>query len=105
MQQAVIKTGGKQYIVSPGMSISIEKIKGEFKAGDTVTFNEVLMVDDGNAITLGSPTVAGKSVTGTLTKVGRARKITIVHYKPKVRHRKKAGHRQPFFEVKIDAIK
>ena len=104
MQQAVIHTGGKQYLVSPGTSISIEKMTGSYKAGDSITFDQVYMVDDGEFITLGTPTVAGKTVTGTLTKAGRARKLTVVHFKSKTRHRKKAGHRQEFFEVKIDAI-
>lgn len=104
MQQAVISTGGKQYIVSPGTSLKIEKIKGDFKAGDTITFDQVLMVDDGQVITLGSPTVPGKKVTATLVKAARARKVIVMHYKAKANERKKAGHRQPYFEVKIEAI-
>ncbi len=104
MEYAVIKTGGKQYLVSPGMSLKIEKILGEHKEGDTITFDQVLLHDDGTTTTLGKPTLPGKKVEATLVKSGRARKVTIIHYKSKVRHRKKMGHRQPFFEVKINSI-
>lgn len=104
MEYAVIQTGGKQYLVSPGMNLKIEKITGDHKEGDTITFDKVLLHDDGTTTTLGKPTLPAKKVTATLVKSGRARKITIIHYKSKVRHRKKMGHRQPFFEVKIEAI-
>ena len=104
IERAVIQTGGKQYLVTPGMSLKIEKILGEHKEGDTITFDQVLMHDDGTTTTLGKPTLPGKTVKATLVKSGRGRKITIIHYKSKVRHRKKMGHRQPFFEVTINEI-
>lgn len=104
MEYAVIQTGGKQYLVSPGMSLKIEKILGEHKEGDKLSFDKVLLHDDGSTTTLGKPAISGKTVEATLTKIGRARKVTVIHYKSKVRHRKKMGHRQPFFEVKIDKI-
>jgi large subunit ribosomal protein L21 len=104
MQQAVIATGGKQYLVSPGVELKIEKIKGDFKAGDKLSFDQVLMTSEGSNVTVGAPTVTGAMVTGTLEEIGRAKKIVVIHYKAKVRHRKKAGHRQPYFRVKIDAI-
>lgn len=104
MQQAVILTGGKQYLVTPGTELKIEKIKGDFKAGDKLTFDNVLMTSEGDKVTIGKPKVSGAKVTGTLEEIGRAKKVVIVHYKAKVRHRKKAGHRQPYFKVKIDAI-
>lgn len=103
-EQAVIYTGGKQYLITPGMSLKIEKILGEHKEGDIIVFDKVLMHDDGATTTLGKPTIPGKKVEATLTKIGRARKVTVIHYKSKVRHRKKSGHRQPFFEVKIEKI-
>lgn len=108
MELAVIKTGGKQYVVSPGALVTIEKLgRGaatqELKKGDTVTFDQVLMTDNG-ALTLGTPTVAGKTVTGTVYSVGRAKKIEVVKYKAKSRYLKRRGHRQPEIKVKIDTI-
>ncbi len=102
---AVIKTGGKQYKVAVGDSVKIEKIIGEYKEGDKVTFNEVLLVDDGSNTTIGTPVVSGAIVEGTLTKIGRHPKVTVIKYKQKSRYFKKNGHRQPFFEVKIESVK
>ena len=109
MELAVIKTGGKQYVVSPGALVTIEKLgRGDatqqLKKGDTVTFNEVLMTDDGTTATVGTPTLAGKTVTGTVQIVGRAKKVEVVKYKAKSRYLKRRGHRQPHIKVKIDAI-
>ena len=104
MEYAVIQTGGKQYLVTPGQELMIEKLNDTLKAGDKVVFDQVLMTDNGSETTLGKPLVPGKKVEATLTEAGRARKITIIHYKSKVRHRKKMGHRQPFMKVKIDKI-
>ena len=108
MELAVIKTGGKQYVVSPGALVTIEKLgRGaatqDVKKGDTVTFDQVLMTDNG-ALTLGTPTVAGKTVTGTVYSVGRAKKVEVVKYKAKSRYLKRRGHRQPEIRVKIDKI-
>lgn len=102
---AVIATGGKQYIVGVGETITIEKLTGEFKKGDSVTFDQVLLSDSGSETTIGAPTVAGSSVTGEITTIGRAQKVTVLKYKQKSRYQKKNGHRQPFFKVKITAIK
>ena len=102
---AVIHTGGKQYVVAVGDSVKIETLQGEFNEGDTVTFKEVIVVDDGASTTVGAPYVAGASVTGTLEKIGRHPKIDVVHYKQKSRYYKKAGHRQPFFQIRITGIK
>lgn len=106
MKTAVIATGGKQYLVSDGTAITVEKMKNlkDLKKGDTVTFDEVLMVDDGKGIELGAPTLSGKSVSGTVTSVGRAPKVTVIRYKAKSRYFKKKGHRQPFVKVKIDKV-
>jgi large subunit ribosomal protein L21 len=101
---AVIATGGKQYKVAEGDSLKIEKIIGEFKEGDSLTFDSVLLSDDGKTTVVGTPTIAGSKVTGTLVKIGRAPKVIVLKYKQKSRYYKKNGHRQPFFEVKIDLI-
>lgn len=102
---AVIATGGKQYKVSVGDTVDIEKITGEFKEGDKVTFEKVLLVDDGSNTTIGTPYIDGASVTGTLETIGRHPKVTVIKYKQKSRYFKKNGHRQPFFKIKITALK
>lgn len=100
---AVIKTGGKQYRVTPGEKLKIEKL--EAAAGDTVTFDQVLMTVDGETMKLGTPTVAGASVTAKVIEQGRAPKVIVFKYKSKTRRRKKNTHRQPFTEVEIVGIK
>lgn len=105
MEFAVIKTGGKQYKVSVGDVVDIEKVEGEFKEGDKITFDKVLLVDNGkDATTIGAPYIDGAKVEGILEKIGRAKKITVIKYKQKSRYYKKNGHRQPYFKVKIAAI-
>lgn len=101
---AIIKTGGKQYKVKENDKIKIEKLDGEI--GDSVSFNEVLLIADeeGNDINLGQPMVAGAKVEAKILKQGRQRKITIVKYKAKTRYRRKLGHRQHFTEVVVGAI-
>ena len=105
MEIAVIATGGKQYRVSPGESLKIEKIKGEFKKGAKITFDKVLFVDDGKNATIGMPYIKGAKVEAQLVEIGRAPKINVIKYKSKSRYFKKKGHRQPFFKVKIGEIK
>ncbi len=105
MEFAVIKTGGKQYRVSEGTVVSIEKIKGEFKKGDKISFDQVLLVDDGKNTTIGTPYIKGAKVDAEIIQIGRARKILVVKYKQKSRYLKRNGHRQPFFKVKITSIK
>lgn len=104
MELAVIKTGGKQYVVSKGDTITVEKLSDELKKGDAVTFSDVLMTDDGLTVNVGTPTIKGAAVTGTVVAVGRAKKIDVVKYKAKSRYLKRRGHRQPFVKVKIDSI-
>lgn len=109
---AVIETGGKQYRVSVGDSIKIEKIKAdsakgsvEPKEGDTIVFDKVLLVDNGVDLTdIGTPYIAGAKVSGTLTDIGRNAKVVVIKYKQKSRYFKKNGHRQPYFQIKIDKI-
>ena len=105
---AVIFTGGKQYKVSEGGFVSIEKIKTtgvEYKKGDKISFDKVLLVDDGKDTTIGTPYITGAKVDAEITEIGRARKILVVKYKQKSRYLRRNGHRQPFFQVKITSIK
>ena len=97
--KAVIKTGGKQYLVEEGSIIYIEKLEGN--AGDSVTFDEVLMLDK----KVGNPIVKGAKVTGEIVKHGKGEKIKIFKYKPNTTStRKKQGHRQPYTKVEIKKI-
>ena len=101
MAHAIIKTGGKQYVVEPGQKLKIEKLPGE--AGSIVNF-DALLVADGGAVKVGTPLVPGAKVTAKIDRQGRGKKIIVVKYKPKVRYRKRQGHRQLFTEVTIESI-
>ncbi|MBU1038777.1 50S ribosomal protein L21 [Patescibacteria group bacterium] len=100
---AVVRTGGKQYLVHEGDVLKIEKINSEV-AKDFV-LNDVLLTaeDDGSEVTIGQPNVK-LEIKATVLKQGRAKKIRVVHYKAKVRYHKVYGHRQPFTEVKVGKI-
>lgn len=95
---AVIKTGGKQYLVQKGDKIRIEKLPQ--KEGETVEFREVLLLGD----KIGTPLVEGAKVTGKILKQGKARKIIVEKFKAKVRYHKKRGHRQLFSLVEITSL-
>ncbi len=97
---AIIATGGKQYKVSEGDVIKVEKIEAE--AGNTVTFDQVIAVSD-DTLKVGSD-VANASVTATVVEQGRYRKVIVYKYKRKTGYHKKNGHRQYFTQVKIDKI-
>lgn len=97
---AIIATGGKQYRVSEGDTIYIEKLENE--AGDIVTF-PVLMLS-GETIEVGNPYVEGATVTGKVIRHGKGEKIVILKYKSKKNYRRKAGHRQPFTQVEITGV-
>lgn len=99
---AVLKTGGKQYKAEVGQVLTIEKL--ETPAGDTVNFDEVLMISDGDNVTVGTPVVAGATVTAKVVRHDRGPKLIIFKYKPKVRYRRKTGHRQDQTHVLIQAI-
>ena len=106
MEFAIITTGGKQYNVSKGDVITIEKLSDTAKEGDKVTFDKVLLVDNGSDTTIGTPYIPKASVSGTITEIGRSAKVLVVKYKQKSRSGwTRNGHRQPFFKVKIDALK
>lgn len=100
---AVIETGGKQYLVSKGMKLSVEKVDLK-KDGDEMTFDRVMLVADGNKISIGQPLVSGAKVSAIVLKQYRADKITVLKYKPKIRYRKKSGHRQSMTQVEITGI-
>ena len=99
---AVIKTGGKQYRVQQGDVIFVEKIDSQ--ANDAVTFEEVLLVVDGEQTKIGAPTVAGAKVEGKVLSQVKAKKVVVYKYKAKKNERKKQGHRQPYTKVEIAAI-
>lgn len=105
MEVAVIKTGGKQYVVSKGDTITIEKLPGDLKKGDTIVFDQVLLVDNGSDTTIGAPTIKGAEVKGTVVMAGKGKKVEVVKYKPKSRYLKRNGHRQPILKVEISSIK
>jgi large subunit ribosomal protein L21 len=105
MEFAVLKTGGKQYKVSVGDEIAIEMIKGEYKVGDKLTFEEVLLKDDGKKTTIGTPTIAKAAIEATVTEIGKLDKVTVIRYRQKSRYYKKNGHKQPYMGIKIEAIK
>lgn len=100
---AVIETGGKQYVVMNDSVLSVEKLPKTTKGGKVV-FDKVLLVDDGKATSVGAPYVSGASVTGELIEDGRAKKVTVIHYRQKSRYFKKQGHRQAFSKVRITAL-
>lgn len=102
---AVIQTGGKQYKVKAGDEIKIEKILGDHKEGDKIVFDKVLLVDNGSDTTIGTPFIEKAKVTATITKIGRLPKIDVIKYKQKSKYFKKNGHRQPYFQVKIEGLK
>ena len=102
---AVIFTGGKQYKVAVGDVLKVEKLEGEFMAGDKVIFDKVLLVDNGIDTTIGTPYITNAIVESLFQKIGKAKTVNVVKYKQKSRYLKKNGHRQPFMEVKISSIK
>ena len=99
---AVIKTGGKQYLVSPGQKIKIEKLNK--KEGSEVTFSDVLLLEKNKKVEIGDPLVKGVKVIGKILKQGKAKKVIIFKYKAKKRYKVKKGHRQPFSQVEIVKI-
>jgi large subunit ribosomal protein L21 len=102
---AVIETGGKQYMVSVGDVLDVELLGGDLKAGDTVEFDKVLLVDDGKDATIGTPYIKGAKVKATYEGEKKGPKLTIVRYKAKSNRDRKIGHRQHYARVKIEAIK
>ena len=100
---AVIQTGGKQYRVASGDVIRVETIAGE--AGQSIDFDQILMLSDGESQKIGAPTVEGAKVTGEILEQGRDKKIFILKFKRRKHHMKRQGHRQNFTAVRITDIK
>lgn len=99
---AIIKTGGKQYKVSEGDFVKVEKLDGE--VGDTITFTEVLFTGDDKSVAVGTPLLEGKTVESKILKQDRSKKVWGIKHKPKKREKTKFGHRQAFTEVEITKI-
>ncbi len=99
--QAIFVTGGKQYKVSEGDVIFVEKLEFE---GETVEFDNVLMTIDGDNVTVGTPNVDGAKVTAKLVKNGKSKKIMVFKMKPKKNYRRRQGHRQPYTKLQIEKI-
>ena len=99
---AVIKTGGKQYRVMQGETLRVEKLEAD--VGAAVTFEEVLLVGEGDSIDVGLPHVAGASVAATVKAHGRADKVRIIKFRRRKHHMKQQGHRQYYTEVEITSI-
>jgi large subunit ribosomal protein L21 len=102
MSYAIIRTGGKQFRVEPGMTLRIPSLVGE--AGGAVEFNEVLLGSDGDSVRTGVPTLEGAKVTGEIVKQGRGDKIIVFKFKRRKNYARKQGHRQGFTEVRIKDI-
>ena len=100
--QAIIVTGGKQYVVNEGDTLFIEKLPVE--AGDTVTFDQVLAIVDGKNTKFGTPVVEGAKVEATVVKNGKGKKVRVYKYKAKKGYHKRQGHRQPYTKVEIGKI-
>ena len=99
---AVVATGGKQYKVSKGDVLRIEKIAGE--VGDAVTLDKVLMVADGEQVDIGRPVIENAAVNAQIVEQGKAKKVLVFKYKRRKGYRRKQGHRQPFTAIRIDNI-
>lgn len=99
--QAIFVTGGKQYKVSEGDVIFVEKLAFE---GDTVEFDNVLMTIDGDNVNVGTPKVENAKVTAKLIKNGKSKKIMVFKFKPKKNYRRRQGHRQPYTKLQIEKI-
>lgn len=96
---AVIMTGGKQYIVKPGDSLKVEKLNA--KQGDDFVFDKVLLTADNNDVKIGQPYVEAAKVRAKIEGEGKAKKVSVIRFKPKTRYHKKKGHRQPYTQVRI----
>ena len=102
MKHAVIETGGKQYRVAEGDVIYVEKLTAA--DGETITFDKVLAVVDEGVNVFGTPTVEGATVSATVVKTGKGKKIRVYKMKPKKNYRRTQGHRQPYTKVQIGTI-
>lgn len=97
---AIIRTGGKQYIVKEGQTLQVEKLA----ATEKVVFDDVLLIADGDNVKIGMPRLEGAKVEGAVVEHGKGKKLHVIKYKAKVRYRRKIGHRQQFTKVKVGKI-
>ena len=104
MSYAIIETGGKQYKIAEGDTLSVEKIK-DTKQGDTITFNKVLLIDDGKTTKMGTPYIDGAKIEAELVEEGKGKKLHIMKFKSKSRYKRRLGHRQPYSKVSVKNIK
>ena len=105
MSFAVIQTGGKQYKVAVGDEIAVEKIIGDYKIGDKITIESVVLKDDGKTTEIGVPYIKGATVSATINESEKLDKVMVVRYRKKSRYHKRNGHRQPYMALTIDSIK
>ncbi len=101
---AVLESGGKQYRVSEGDIIFIEKLDNNLTEGDKIAFETILLLDNGEETKIGTPHLSGKKIEATLLEKGKGKKIQVIRYKAKSRHFRKKGHRQEYMKVRIDSI-
>ena len=101
---AIIETGGKQYKVTEGMSLKVEKLPKPTK-GNTITFDKVLLLDDDKTTTIGNPYIKGAQIMAEFVEDGRHKKVTSLKFKNKIRYKKVIGHKQHYTKVKITAVK
>ncbi|MCC6618903.1 MAG: 50S ribosomal protein L21 [Chloroflexi bacterium] len=99
---AVLTTGGKQYRVEAGSELEVERVAGD--TGASITFDRVLLISDGSDVTVGTPTVAGASVSGTILGEALGPKLVVFKFKQKAKYRRRTGHRQHLTRVRIDSI-
>jgi large subunit ribosomal protein L21 len=99
---AVIRSGGKQYRVSQGGSVRVEKLAGE--VGSSITLDDILMIGGEGDVKIGTPTVNGAQVTGTIVDQGRGKKIRVFKMKRRKGYRRTQGHRQDYTEIRVDSI-
>lgn len=100
---AVIRTGGKQYIVEPGTKLEVEKL--EYQDGEEITFTDVLLVEKSGKIEIGNPVVEGAEVKAKVLAQTKGDKVIVFKYKPKKRYKRKIGHRQKYTSIEILSIK
>lgn len=101
---AVFETGGKQYAVSPGDMVTVEKLSQNPDQNTEVVFDKVLLTEENGVTKVGTPYIAGATVKAVVTEAGKAKKVTVIRYKAKSRYFKKRGHRQPYHRLKVSSI-
>lgn len=100
--QAIVRTGGKQYRIEPGARVRVEKL--EVEVGSKIELSDVLLVGKGSDARIGTPLIAGAKVTGTVTAQGKHPKVIVYKFRRRKNYRRKRGHRQPFTEIQIESI-